>query len=93
MVPASDGLCDLLVCRVLLGTPSVQTSTATLRTLRRPPCVKGHRPCPAGHRMADSVIAEVPHKPREFVVFDRTSVFPEYVLRVRRVGVENPQCA
>ena len=86
MSPAEDGCCDLLVCRVLLGAAHTRTRplTEAHRAARRPPCIHGHDPCDR-HAKADSVVGCVPGLPREFVVYDRTHVYPEYLLRVRRV--------
>eukprot|EP01061_Rhynchopus_euleeides_P010831 TRINITY_DN2040_c0_g1_i6.p1 TRINITY_DN2040_c0_g1~~TRINITY_DN2040_c0_g1_i6.p1 ORF type:complete len:879 (+),score=232.66 TRINITY_DN2040_c0_g1_i6:315-2639(+) len=90
MRPADDGLCDLFVCRVLLGTPHLRGAYSKNQRMRRPPCVEGHDSCVQGHPLADSVVAEVPDKPREFVVHDRTCVYPEYLLRIKRVTKPNP---
>ena len=86
MVPDEEGNCYLLVCRVLLGKVCHRTSPleGQKRTVRRPPCIQGHVDCKI-HDMADSVVAEHKANPREFVLFDRSRVYPEYVVTVRRV--------
>eukprot|EP01061_Rhynchopus_euleeides_P020483 TRINITY_DN3332_c0_g1_i1.p1 TRINITY_DN3332_c0_g1~~TRINITY_DN3332_c0_g1_i1.p1 ORF type:complete len:260 (+),score=85.47 TRINITY_DN3332_c0_g1_i1:101-781(+) len=87
MSPAEDGLCDLLVCRVLLGKPHLRSSKAgaAAQSARRPPCVEGHIGCTQGHAPTDSVLAALEGNPREFVVYDRARVYPEYIVKVRRV--------
>ena len=95
MEEAEDGFCDLFICRVLLGKPFVRKlEPQPQRELyRRPPCVEGHVDCTEGHVMMDSVLAEIPQTAREFVVFDRSKVYPEFLVRVRRVSQENPEPA
>ena len=84
MSPArEDGLCDLLLCRVLLGTPRHQASNRRPDE-RRAPCVEGHTNC-TEHPQADSVLATRVNRPREFVIYERARVYPEYLLRIKRV--------
>ena len=91
MSPAEDGLCDLLICRVLVGTSNVcaHTFDKSNYARRRPPCVHGHYLC-SEHEPVDSILAAVPNQVREFVVYDRTRVYPEYLVKIRRVQEQNP---
>eukprot|EP01061_Rhynchopus_euleeides_P003985 TRINITY_DN13293_c1_g1_i1.p1 TRINITY_DN13293_c1_g1~~TRINITY_DN13293_c1_g1_i1.p1 ORF type:complete len:505 (+),score=185.09 TRINITY_DN13293_c1_g1_i1:52-1515(+) len=87
MHPNLKGECDLFVCRVLLGHPHMRFAYPTDldRSARRPPCIQGHmETAKCGHSLADSIVASLRSKPREFVVYDRSHVYPEFLLRVRR---------
>ena len=83
MQPDSSGLCDLFLCRVLLGR-ACPVRFGARSTCAQAPCIEGHHPCTAGHVVADSVLAMVHGYAREFVVYTGAAVFPEYLLRVRR---------
>ena len=87
---ASDGLCDMFICRVLMGNPHMRKTRTTEeeQAARRPPCVEGHNSCKEGHESTDSILASLPNKPREFVVYDRARVYPEYLVRIKRTQGE-----
>ena len=86
MTEDADGLCDLFICRVLMGAPHIRTTRTTEeeQAARRPPCVEGHVSCKEEHVSTDSILAELQNKPREFVVYDRSRVYPEYLVKIRR---------
>ena len=82
----------MFLSRVVLGTPFVTPKTHT--NLRRPPCVQGHfdRGPPCGHERLDSVMATTKamdpnswlEKFREFVVYDHSQCYPEYLIEYQR---------
>jgi len=96
ITPDSNGFCKLFLCRVCLGIPFV--ATQSLISIRRPPCRNGDiGPCV--HDRADSVLAECKRtgnqnatleRYREFIVYDRSQCYPEFLITFKRVFIENP---
>lgn len=96
-----QGLCYIFLSRVTLGNPFISTSMH--KDIKRPPCIKGHfdtevRGC--DHERHDSIVGEVesPQYPnallkryREFIVYDRSQCYAEYLISFRRVNEENPK--
>ena len=85
----------MFLSRVVLGTPFVTPATAGHRGLRRPPCVHGHFDMPGrtcGHDRFNSLVATTKatdlrsslHHFREFVVYDRSQCYPEYLIEYER---------
>jgi len=73
---------QMLLCRVALGR--CFKTKERMPDLRRPPCVEGHlHPC--DHERCDSVIFEGSKKYREFVLFEGDQLFPEYLVKYRRL--------
>ena len=78
----------LIVTRVVLGTPHV--TRVPLNGVRRPPTLSGAfdggpRP-PTAERRCDSIVFDGTGKNyREFVVFDRSQCYPEFVVEYERV--------
>jgi len=80
---------QMLLCRVALGQS--YATDEPMRGLRRPPCVEGHLDgLPCDHDRLDSVVWVKPKKYREFVVFDGSQIFPEFVVEYERVSVAKP---
>ena len=82
----------MFLCRVVLGTPFV--TPGTHRQLRRPPCVQDHFDAwpPCGHDRNDSLLAVTQATDpsarlfafREFVVYDHSQCYPEYLIEYER---------
>jgi serine/threonine protein kinase len=83
----------MFLCRVVLGAPFVTQKTHA--NLRRPPCVQGHLDPqwpPCGHDRCDSLMATTKamdprswlQKFREFVVYDHSQCYPEYLIEYER---------
>lgn len=74
----------MFLARVLLGSP--HRTSAQMVDLKRPPCVLGHTGV-CEHTRRDSVIFRPKNesKFREFVVYDPTSCYPEYLIEYERV--------
>jgi len=98
ITPDSNGLCKIILSRVCLGTPFV--TTKSLPSIRRPPCRNGDLDS-CIHDRADSVVAECERtgpknvsydlkRYREFIVYDRTQCYPEFLITFMRVSEENP---
>jgi len=98
ITPDLQNLCYLFLCRVAIGHPF--TTTEPLK-IRRPPCRKGDIGL-CLHDRADSVLAEcertglpnVTHylkRYREFVVYDGSQCYPEFLITFQRVHTQNPQ--
>jgi hypothetical protein len=76
------------------GTPAIVLQQ--MNNLRRPPCTQGHtelRGQFCKDPRADSVLAPTSathpgaflHKYREFIVYDRTQCYPEFLIEFKRV--------
>jgi len=78
---------QLFLCRAMLGR-SFKTSTA-IPGLRRPPCLAGHHG-PCHHERFNSVVFEGSKKYREFVLYDGSQIFPEFLVRYRRLAEPCP---
>eukprot|EP00163_Fabomonas_tropica_P016493 TRINITY_DN2957_c0_g1_i1.p1 TRINITY_DN2957_c0_g1~~TRINITY_DN2957_c0_g1_i1.p1 ORF type:complete len:3388 (+),score=527.40 TRINITY_DN2957_c0_g1_i1:1057-11220(+) len=86
------GLCYMFIARVTLGLPYV--AGQSMVGIRRPPCVENHTEHRCEHPRYHSVIAETTEtlpsavltKHREFVVYDKSSTYPELLVTYRRIG-------
>lgn len=89
----SDGYSYILLCRVMLGDAGVVLSTHSNE--RRALCKK--RKCNddrCSHNRFDSLMAETKrnkykkaslHRHREFIVYDRTQCYPEFLIKYKKV--------
>ncbi len=101
ITPDPQGICYIFLSRVTLGNPFISTNMH--KDIKRPPCIKGHfdtevRGC--DHERHDSIVGEVesPQYPnallkryREFIVYDRSQCYPEFLVSFKRVNEENPK--
>jgi len=97
ITPDAHHNCSVFLCRVLLGIPFV--TMRNLEKIRRPPCRNGDFGI-CGHSRADSVLAECKRtsnnagclleRYREFVVYDRSHCYPEFLITFKRVKQEAP---
>jgi len=84
--PDVQGLCSMFLVRAVLGTP--YEALEPRNNSRRPPCMPR-----ADQRLYDSVIGVMKQthprafleKYREFIVYDRNQVYPEFLIHFRRV--------
>eukprot|EP00927_Polykrikos_kofoidii_P000445 TRINITY_DN10163_c0_g2_i1.p1 TRINITY_DN10163_c0_g2~~TRINITY_DN10163_c0_g2_i1.p1 ORF type:complete len:1003 (+),score=153.01 TRINITY_DN10163_c0_g2_i1:123-3011(+) len=76
---------QMFLCRVALGRVFVTQERMT--GLRRPPCIEGHvdQKLRCDHLRCDSVVFAGSHKYREFVLFDKDQVFPEFLVEYTRL--------
>ena len=79
-----NGERSMFVMRVCLG--DVFTTTAQMTDLKRPPCkALCSGVCTAHTEFFDSVVGELSPQfsQREFVVYDRTKCYPEYLIKYK----------
>ncbi len=93
-VPNGNGSCFMFLVRAVIGTPAIVLQQ--MNNLRRPPCTQGHtelRGQFCKDPRADSVLAPTSathpgaflQKYREFIVYDRTQCYPEFLIEFKRV--------
>jgi hypothetical protein len=75
---------NMFVARVALGRPHVTRTNMT--DARRPPCSNGCRTCTHPKRCHSIIFDDRTFRFREFIVYDITAAYPEFLVQYKRVS-------